>query len=165
MTSCVQTIVVELGAMRVVKNQPIALNCVGVGSCIAMFVHDPVSKVAGVAHMALPGSGDPGSRKASPRYVDTAVPLLIQEMVRQGAIRSRMVVKIAGGARMLSIPGEEGRLSVAERNIEATRAALDKQGLCITAAAIGGSTGRTVHLFADSGKVTVRVAGGESGEL
>ncbi len=165
MNACQEAIVIDLGKMKVVKNQGVVLTCVGLGSCIALCVYDPVAKVGGMAHMVLPESSGRQDEEPSPRYVDAGVPMLFEEMTRQGAIKSRLVVKIVGGASMLSVPGLNGRLNIGERNIAAARAALAKRAIAVSAADLGGRFGRTVQLFAASGCVTVRTVGKESVDL
>ena len=165
MTANEESIVVGLGEMRVMKGQPAVLTCIGLGSCIALCAYDPVARVGGVAHMVLPISGSEDKKQISPKYVDTGVPLLFQEMRRQGAIKLRLVVKAAGGAQMLSIPGSNGRLNVGERNIAELKLSLAREGASASAIDVGGTRGRTLKLFLDTGKVIVRTVEGRSIEL
>lgn len=160
-----ESIVVGLGEMHVIKKPSAILTCVGLGSCIALCAYDPVSKVGGIAHMVLPNSNDGGNKKKSPRYIDTGVPLLVQEMSKQGAAKSRLVFKAAGGAQMLSIPGLNGRLNIGERNVAELKPTLAKEGISVSAADMGGNSGRTIQLFLDTGKVIVKTVGGRSIEL
>lgn len=160
---CAETIIVGLGEMKVVKDQSAVLTCVGVGSCIVICAYDPVAKIGGMVHAVLPNSGD---KDPSPRYVDTGLPLLLDEMEKQGAVMSRVVVKVAGGAEMLSIPGFEGYLNIGKRNVVAVMAALAQQGIDNPIADVGGNFGRTVRLFLDSGKVVAStVMNGDNVEL
>jgi chemotaxis protein CheD len=114
--------------------------------------------------MVLPSS-DGLAARPSPKYVDAGVRLLLEEMDSQGAIRRRVVVKIAGGAQMLSVPGLNGRLNVADRNIAAVKEALGQAGVPVSAADVGGNCGRTVQISLDSGQVVVKKTGGKSIEL
>jgi len=165
MTVNEESIVIGLGEMRVMKGQSAVLSCIGLGSCIALCAYDPVTKVGGIAHMVLPTSGNEDKKQISPKYVDTGVPLLFQEMSQQGAIKSRLVIKAAGGAQMLSIPGSNGRLNVGERNIAELKLALAREGRQASATDVGGTRGRTLKLFLGTGKVIVRTVDGISIEL
>jgi len=165
MTVNEESIVIGLGEMRVMKGQSAVLSCIGLGSCIALCAYDPVAKVGGIAHMVLPTSGNEDKKQISPKYVDTGVPLLFQEMSQQGAIKSRLVIKAAGGAQMLSIPGSNGRLNVGERNIAELKLALAREGRQASATDVGGTRGRTLKLFLGTGKVIVRTVDGISIEL
>lgn len=165
MTATAESIIVGMGEMRVSKIQSAVLACLGLGSCIALCAYDPVAKVGGIAHMVLPTSGDGDNKKISAHYVDTGVPLLIREMGKQGAAKSRLIVKVIGGARMFSIPGSCGNLDIGERNITELKSVLAKEGISVVASDIRGNHGRTLHLFMDSGTLMVKKAGGEFNEL
>ena len=165
MSSVRDVISIGMGEMHITKEKSEVLSCVGLGSCIALCAYDPVTKVGGMVHMVLPDSrnGDGGSN--SPKYVNAGIPLLLQEMARQGAKKSRLIVKIVGGARMFTIPGSGKLLDVGGRNIEMTNQILESEGVPASASDVGGNRGRTVQLFMDTGKVFVKAAGGDSVEL
>ena len=50
------------------------MTSIGLGSCIALIVHDNYLKMGGVAHIMLPNSKGKGERPG--KFADTAVPLL-----------------------------------------------------------------------------------------
>jgi chemotaxis protein CheD len=78
------------------------------GSCIAACLYDRNAKVGGMNHFMLPeGNGDSG------RYGSFAMELLINEMMKRGAIKSRMEAKIFGGGAVIS---GMNSLNVGERN-------------------------------------------------
>jgi chemotaxis protein CheD len=139
------------------------LVTVGLGSCVALALHDPATGIAGLAHILLPsiGAGPPSIRPA--KYADTAVPLLVEEMRRHGA-RRKLVAKMAGGARMFAALLPSG-INMGERNIEATRAALAKLGIEVIAEDVGGEYGRSVRFVPATGLMTVRSLVGGNREL
>ena len=139
------------------------LVTLGLGSCVALALHDPVTGIAGLAHILLPsiGTGPPSIRAA--KYADTAVPLLVEEMKRHGA-RRKLVAKMAGGARMFAALLPSG-INMGERNIEATRLALAKLNIKIVAEDVGGEYGRSVRFVAATGALTVRSLVGGNREL
>ena len=53
------------------------LSTSGLGSCVALVIHDAVARVAGLAHILLPEviAGSPPSRPA--KFAETGVPLLV----------------------------------------------------------------------------------------
>ncbi len=99
------------------------------------------------------------------KYAETAVPLLISEMVRQGVRRSSLAVKIAGGAQMTMACGLNNAFRTGDRNVAEIEAALNREGLRISAADVGGSKGRTVRMYMEAGKITVRTIGDTEREL
>ena len=165
MTTNEQTISVGLGEVCVTKDPSTSLACFGLGSCISLCIYDPVSKVAGMAHIVLPKSNHSSPGKASAKYADIAIPLLLEEMYKHGAVKSRLVVKLAGGAQMIQAAGFNDTLEMGVKNLEMTRNILASEGIRLSAADTGGSQGRSVWLSAISGKVTVRTAGMEFREL
>ena len=160
-----QTITVGLGETCVTKHPSMSLACFGLGSCISLCAYDLVSKVAGMAHIVLPESNHSSQGKPSAKYADIAVPLLLEEMCKQGAVKSRVVVKLVGGAQMIQAAGFDAALEMGVRNLEVTRRTLASEGIHPSAADTGSSQGRSVWLSAESGKVMVRTAGMELREL
>ena len=160
-----RTITVGLGEVCVTNDALTSLACFGLGSCIGLCAYDPVSKVAGLAHIVLPESNHGSQGQASAKYADVAVPLLLKKLCKQGAVKSRLVVKLVGGAKMLQAAGFSNTLDMGARNLEMTRKALVIEGIRVSSADTGGSQGRSLWLSADSGKVMVRIAGMEFREL
>ncbi|MFP3975010.1 MAG: chemotaxis protein CheD [Dehalococcoidia bacterium] len=158
------TTVVGLGEICVSSALDEVLMCLGIGSCIALCVYDPIAKISGMAHIVLPHSNGARPAEISPKYADVAVPLLLQEMCEQGAIKFRLVAMIAGGAQMI-MPGSGINFNTGQRNAEAVMAALEREKVPVLATEIGGSKGRTVRMLAWTGKVFVRTSGAKEKEL
>ena len=162
--SSVTTIMVGLGEVRGSRDPDTVLACLGLGSCVAVAVFDPVAKVGAMAHVVLPKSnGKSGER--SGRYADVAVPLLLKIVRDQGAEDSRLEIFLAGGAQMSLAPGLGSAFKIGEDNVAAVLAVLAQEWLEPKATDTGGNKGRTMRLFIDSGKATVASAGQENREL
>ncbi len=159
------TITVGLGELKVTKDPAMSLACFGLGSCIDLCAYDPMTKVAGMVHIVLPESNHNNHGIAAAKYADIAVPLLLEEMTRLGALRSRLVVKLIGGAQMIQAAGFESALDMGTRNLEMTKKTLASEGIRISGTDTGGTQGRSVWLSVDSGKVMVRTAGKALEEL
>ncbi len=157
--------VIGLGEFQVTSDPNTVLVCLGLGSCVALCAYDPFQKVGGMAHMVLPSSSEGRNSGRDAKFVDQAIPLLLQGMEHLGAARLRMIVKMAGGAHMITAPGFNGMRNIGDRNAEATRAILATLGLRLQGEDTGGSHGRTVRLYVSSGRLTVSTAGGPSREL
>ena len=82
--------------------------------------------------------------------------MLVNEMVKLGASRSRLKAKIAGGAVMFVATSD--RFNIGERNIAAVKAALRKEGIPIIAEDTGLNYGRTVFFYPETGIMEVRAA-------
>ena len=151
--------------MRVAPAQNITLCCVGLGSCIGFCIYDPVEKVGGMAHLVLPDSTHSAHAIPSAKYVDTGIPIMLEEMAKLGGQLSRLQVKMAGGAKMFNIPGSNGTLDVGARNIDMANNVLAKHGIKRVASDLGGNRGRTMTMLLETGKVFVRTVGQENVEL
>ena len=129
------------------------------GSCIGVTVYDPSVKVGGMLHFMLPEPTDPKKAKEKPfMFCDTGVPLLFKACYELGAKKSRMIVKIAGGAQVLRA---SETFSIGQRNNGALRKMLFKNNVMIDGEDIGGSRPRTMRLNVGTGEVSVKIPGGE----
>jgi chemotaxis protein CheD len=160
-----QAVVISLGEMHVTRDPSAQMVCFGIGSCIAFTAFDPVNKIGGMAHFVLPDSTQSSGGTNRVRFVDAGIPILLDDLTKAGALRSRLVFKIAGGAHMVVAKGFESRLNIGQRNIEAARATMAALGLRLRSEDVGGTHGRTVRMAAATGDVTVSTVGGASYEL
>ncbi len=161
-----RSINVGLGELTVTMDASVVLTCNGLGSCIAMCVYDPVTKSGGMAHMLLPTCRTKTDGGAPPsKYIDTGAPLLISRMLKQGSAKQNLIVKIAGGAKMLTIPGDTAHMDIGQKNIAEIKATLERENIPICGADVGGGFGRTVYFFLDNGRVAVKAVTGRITEL
>jgi chemotaxis protein CheD len=137
------------------------LVTIGLGSCIAIAIHDPMARVAGLAHVLLPEPAAHRLVENRAKFASTAVPLLLADMRALGA-RGPFVAKLAGGAKLFGdLLGSTGG-TMGVRNADAARAALATARVRLVAEEVGGDFGRTVWFDVASGALTVRsVKGGE----
>ena len=131
---------------------------------MAICLYDPVARVGGMLHALLPTApGQSGVGKnvgKATKFVDQGMLLLVRSLLKFGAKRARLIVKLCGGAKVLSAPGfEDGPLNIGKRNVLAAEVALAAERLQIAAQDTGGETGRTVRLYIADGTVTVRSLG------
>jgi chemotaxis protein CheD len=135
---------------------------IGLGSCVAVVLHDECRGSGGMAHVMLPCSQGRSDRPA--KFADTAVEVLHRELRSQGARNGSLVAKMVGGACMFK--AFNGNLNIGERNIEAAREQIKKYGIRIKGEEVGGCIGRSlVYYPADGGKVLVRNANGTTAIL
>ena len=125
------------------------------GSCVSTCLWDPVTRIGGMNHFMLPGdTASPGSPwAASARFGVYAMEVLINDMLRMGADRRRLVAKVFGGARLLA--GFD-RLDVGAKNSEFVIEFLRVEGIRVVARDLQDVCPRKVHFFVDSGKVQVK---------
>lgn len=131
------------------------LVTIGLGSCVAIMLYDERTKVGGLAHVLLPSEGLSRDSANPAKFATTAVPLLIERMKGLGA-RGPFTAKIVGGASMFGNMLPSGGINMGERNVEATRATLERFGIPILADDVGRDYGRTVYFDLATGGVRVR---------
>ena len=132
------------------------LVTVGLGSCIAIVLHDGTACVGGLAHVLLPSPGlsrHDGNAAKSPQ---TAVPRLLELMAERGASRRRVTTRLVGGASMFAALSPPGTIQMGERNVVASRQVLHTLGIPLVGEAVGGDYGRTVRLDVSNGTLEVR---------
>ncbi|HYQ17683.1 MAG TPA: chemoreceptor glutamine deamidase CheD [Polyangiaceae bacterium] len=121
------------------------------GSCVSTCVRDEVAGVGGLNHFMLPSQGSDVKGDDALRYGCYAVERLINELVKYGARRERMEVKIFGGGKVIAGMGDIGR-----KNIDFVHEYFATEGLPIEAEDTGGVWARRVRYFAATGKVMIQ---------
>ena len=96
-------LVVGIADMKMAKDNGMLVTY-ALGSCIGICLYDPAIRLAALIHIMLPLNMETG-RKSPMKYADTGIRETLREMERRGAVRSRLVAKIAGGARMFDVGG------------------------------------------------------------
>lgn len=127
---------------------------IGLGSCIGIVALDPKSNVAGAAHIMLPHSIQGMLVDRLGKFADTAVQELVRLMVEAGAQLDRICIAFAGGASVGT--HEKPAYDIGTRNIDSLKETLQTLGLPVVAADAGGTTGRTVKMYSNTGEVIVR---------
>lgn len=141
---------------------PDALTTLGLGSCIGACIYDPATKVAGMVHFMLPDSTRIKNNQNIAKFGDTGIAETIRLMEQLGAKRSRMVAKIAGGARMFNISAATlPNMNVGDNNIEAAKKVFKEFGINIIAEDVGLNYGRTIEFYAEDGSLKIKSVGKE----
>ena len=151
---------VGISESGVVRN-PDSISTLGLGSCVGVTLYDERKKIGGMVHVMLPSTElAKGKDFNKSKFADSAVPDLLNQMIRFGADRRRLVAKLTGGAQMFALSGAaDSLLKIGARNVDACKKALAALGIPILAEDTGGSWGRTVELFAETGILEVRAIG------
>ncbi len=131
----------------------------GLGSCVAIMLHDPGARIGAMAHILLPSKSLARDTSNPAKFPETAVPLLLERLSVLGADRRRLVAKLAGGASMFAQLMTPGSIQMGERNVVAARNALRAAGLPLVAEAVGGAAGRSVRFAVADGRITIRSVG------
>jgi chemotaxis protein CheD len=138
------------------------ISTIGLGSCVAIVLHDAGARVGGLAHVLLPSEAMSRDRSNPAKFPATIVPIVLDEMHARGARLDRIRAKIVGGASMFGTALAAGGVNIGDRNVAAVRDALAQAGVPIVAEDTGSNYGRSVYLFVDDGRVEVRSLRGGS---
>jgi len=153
-------ILIGIADMNVTKS-PDVLTTLGLGSCVGVVLYDRLRQIGGLAHIMLPLSNGAIDQNRA-KFADTAIIDLINRMGQAGAQRAGLIAKIAGGAHMFG-GSNSNVLKVGERNVAACIQVLDHLRIPIQAQDTGGSHGRTIELYTDTGALKIKTVGyGES---
>lgn len=145
-----------------VGKAPATLISYGLGSCVGVSLYDPQLKIGGLLHIMLPDSKQARSSDNPAKFADTGLPLMLEDVLKLGASRSRLVAKIAGGAQMFAFANATDIMRVGARNAEAITKLLQEEHIPLKAQDVGGTYGRTVSIDLNTGLYTVRtIAKGE----
>ena len=149
---------IRMGEMGVVRdNGPLRAL---LGSCVGIALYDRQCKVAGLAHAVLPKSR--GLHDLVAKYVDTAIPALLNRMTRLADDKLKPTAKIAGGANMFATTTSK---TIGTQNVEACELLLHELRIPIVAKHCGGEKGRRITLDSETGLLTIEVVGAPSIEL
>ncbi|WP_144901581.1 chemotaxis protein CheD [Halobellus captivus] len=160
----------------------------GLGSCVGIALVDVDAGVGGLAHAMLPedtsdeavadtsdeavadtsdetvaDTNDEGidadGRPSAAKYVDSAVPALVEEMVAAGADPGRIEARLAGGSAMFEFTSRAG--AIGERNAAAARETLEAHAIPLVASDVGGDYGRSLTFDVGGAELSIRRAHGE----
>lgn len=155
-----QMIKVGMADLKTCK-APDTITTLGLGSCVGIAIRDPQTKIGGLAHIMLPDSTQITSQTLNvPKFADTGVKELVDQIVKAGGNRTRLVAKIAGGAQMFAFQGSGNELmAVGERNARAVRKVLGELKIPILADDCGENYGRTVIFDPATGDYVIKAVG------
>jgi chemotaxis protein CheD len=128
------------------------------GSCVSACVRDPARGLGGMNHFMLPEDAaigpndwlDPAIGLAT-RYGSYAMESLINDLLKLGAARERLEIKLFGGGRILAAMTDVGG-----RNVDFIRNYMSLEGYRVAAEDLGGTQPRKVVYFPTSGRARLR---------
>lgn len=151
--------------MLVSNDQSDVLITYSLGSCVGVSLYDPVLHLGGLIHLQLPlSSSNPAQAQARPSlYVDTGMVMMLQEMYNLGAVKTRLICKVAGAGSPLAI--DQSQFRIGEKNLAVLKKVLWKNGILINGELVGGDSAKTMLLDMETGKTYLRVNSREGVEL
>jgi len=121
------------------------------GSCVSVCVHEPRLGIGGLNHFLLPHEPAGSDHGEALRYGCYSMEHLLDELVRMGALRSSMEVKVFGGGSSPILGSDVGNA-----NITFVLDYLQAEGIAITARDVGGHWARQIRYYPKTGLARVR---------
>lgn len=142
-------ILITQGHFAVSDNQADEISTL-LGSCVACCLWDQTVGVGGMNHMLL--SKQRSGNGLSDLLGINAMELVINEMIKLGAQRHRLVAKVFGGAQMV-----KGLSDVGAENAAFALSFLDAEGIKVLGQSLGGQAARQLLFFPTTGVVRLRL--------
>ncbi len=128
------------------------------GSCVSACVRDPQRGVGGMNHFMLPEDAAVGQNDwlnpavgLATRYGSYAMESLINDLLKLGATRERLEIKLFGGGQILAAMTDVGG-----RNIKFVHNYVAIEGYRVAAEDLGGTQPRKVIYFPATGRARLR---------
>lgn len=131
---------------------PQILETRGIGSCVAVCLYEKNKKIGALMHIMLPKSNEDQLNPL--RFADTAFALVFKEFEKLAVSKKNLDAKIVGGASMFQIT-EESIGNIGTRNIKSVESILQNEGISLHSKDTGGTVGRSLEFFLDTGIVEV----------
>ncbi|MBN1969047.1 MAG: chemotaxis protein CheD [Candidatus Delongbacteria bacterium] len=129
---------------------PIEVSTI-LGSCVAICLYDPVSKILGMNHYLLPFWNGDGLK--SLKYGNISNEALVSKFLAKGIPAERVIAKIFGGAS-INIEG----LDIGKNNILIAREILRNYKIKVIAEDVGGYLGRKIIMSNIDGAIYLKYA-------
>ncbi len=124
------------------------------GSCISVCLRDPVTRIAGMNHFLLPANNDElNFNSHCARYGVYAMEILINHLMKLGAMRHRLEAKVFGGGNVLHSLKTN---SVGKQNVTFVLEYLKTEQIHIVAKDLLGDYPRKLYFFPLTGEVKLR---------
>lgn len=147
---------VGIADMKLVRT-PGRIRTSGLGSCVGLIIYDHDKKIAGLAHVMLPESSLSKVSSFNPaKYADTAVEVLVSELIANGARKFALKAKMAGGAQMFQFAANNEMMRIGPRNVEAIKKELNRFKICLVSEDVGGNSGRTIEFDPSTACLQIR---------
>lgn len=127
------------------------------GSCVGICLYDNIKKNGGIAHIMLPSAKK--VQTSLKKYADTAIPLLIEELEKNGSTLGNIKAKIVGGATMFNLSENSVMGEIGINNIKKVKEILNQYNIEIIAEEVGGNHGRTIDFYLETGEIKVKSIG------
>lgn len=152
-----KSITVGIADMKFARQEGILITY-ALGSCIGITLYDPMIKLGALIHIMLPEINNMSDANVF-KYADTGIAETLRKMNVLGGRNQRLIAKIAGGANMFNLKGNQTFGNIGLRNISSVKAILRQEGIRLAAEDTGQNYARTLSFDVSTGKANIRTYG------
>ncbi|MCX5814482.1 MAG: chemotaxis protein CheD [Proteobacteria bacterium] len=153
-----------------VSNEEVLITTL-LGSCVSACLYDHYNKIVGMNHFLLSSkrySRDmPIHTTDAGRYGIHSMELLINEMLKRGAVRGNLKAKAFGGGSVLRTINSptSNYFAVGEVNVRFIREFLKNENIPLVSSDLGGFAGRVIYFYSEDFSVNVKKMAKTGGSL
>lgn len=148
---------VKMAEVKTAKS-PKIFTTFPLGSCVAVMLYDKMSRIGSIAHIMLPDIKLAKSKINKAKFANTAVEIMLKEMIGMGATKGRIKAKITGGANMFSSIVSANTMHIGLRNVAMVKAELKKRKIRLVAEDTEENYSRSVEFILETGMVRIKSA-------
>lgn len=148
-----QAVAIYLNPAEIVLAEGPATVTTVLGSCVAVTIFSPQTRLGTICHGVLPNGMDeePG------KYVDQAVRYMVDFFQGRQVAMKHLVAKVFGGADMFpQMRGVSDQRTIGAQNILAALSTLEQAGINPAVVEVSGQQGRKLVFFSETGEVFIK---------
>ncbi|MFK7161376.1 chemoreceptor glutamine deamidase CheD [Marinospirillum sp. MEB164] len=124
------------------------------GSCVAVCLRDPHLNLGGMTHFMCPlDFGAPKLIDQGLVYGGYALEILVNQLIKRGAVRERLQAKAFGGGDVLAAPDSQ---MIGQRNVDFMRSYLAAEQIPLISESLLGPYPQKIYFFPATGRVLVK---------
>ena len=143
---------IQLGIGEVaVCTKDVTIACLGLGSCVGLFMQDVVTGVSGGAHIQLPTSAKEKVNDFHFAAAEDAIAELLKLFKAYGSKPTNLIAKITGGSLLF-----DQQNNIGQENVRAVVNELKKFNINLSSADTGGNWARSAYFNASTGDLKIK---------
>jgi chemotaxis protein CheD len=144
--------ILNIGDLVTGKTKDVTYSCLGLGTCVGVFLQDRSRGISGGAHIMLPDDESNVFSYFKYGSVSAALGEMLQQFKVLGSNLNTLRAKVTGGACMYT-----DSLSTGQRNVAAVTLYLKSNGIYIAAMDVGGTYNRAARFECSTGTLHVSI--------
>ena len=144
--------ILNIGDLLTSKTSNITYSCLGLGTCVGVFLQDRSLGISGGAHIMLPDDESQVFSYFKYGSVSAALEEMLQQFRGLGSNLTTLRAKVTGGASIYT-----DSLSTGRRNVASVKTYLRDRRIYIAAMDVGGNYNRAARFDCNTGTMYVSI--------